>query len=318
VRYIIYGAGAVGGTLGARLFETGHDVLLVARGEHGRAIAADGLRFGTPAEGWRTLRTPVVQRADQITFTAGDVVVLALKSQGTEAVLEALAPRTGPDIPIICVQNGVENERRALRRFANVHGVCVMMQASHIEPGVVFVNNTPFHGVCDIGRYPSGIDDIDETFAADVEAASIYSTACTDIMARKYAKLLTNLLNVLEAASGRAALGSPLVQRARDEAERVFAAAGITVARSSESRFGSMAIADVEGVARLGGSTLQSIARGATSLEVDDLNGEIVLLGRLHGIPTPVNLMLQQLALRLINVRAAPGSIALAQLESSV
>jgi 2-dehydropantoate 2-reductase len=318
VRYIIYGAGAVGGTLGARLFETGCDVLLVARGDHGRAMAANGLRFGTPADGWRTLRIPVVQSADQISFAAGDVIVLALKSQGTDAALEALAPRTGPDIPILCAQNGVENERRALRRFANVHGVCVMMQASLNEPGVVFVNNTPYHGICDIGRYPSGIDAIDEAFAAATQAASIHSTARAEIMPFKYAKLLSNLVNVLEAASGRAALGSSLAQRARSEAERVYAAAGVTISRAAESRFGSMKIADVAGVSRVGGSTAQSVARGAASLEIDDLNGEIVLLGRLHGVATPVNQLLQQLALRLVTEGAAPGSMSLEQLETMV
>ena len=48
MRYIIYGAGAIGGTLGACLFEAGREVVLIARGAHGRAIAEKGLRFGSP------------------------------------------------------------------------------------------------------------------------------------------------------------------------------------------------------------------------------------------------------------------------------
>lgn len=59
MRYIIIGAGAVGGTIGARLHEGGHDVVLVARGAHLGALRADGLRFGTP-QGTRTLRIPAV------------------------------------------------------------------------------------------------------------------------------------------------------------------------------------------------------------------------------------------------------------------
>ena len=47
-RYIIIGAGAVGGTIGARLFESGHDVVLVARGAHLEAVRANGLRLRTP------------------------------------------------------------------------------------------------------------------------------------------------------------------------------------------------------------------------------------------------------------------------------
>jgi len=79
-----------------------------------------------------------------------------------------------------------------------------------------------------------------------------------------------------------------------------------------------MQFADVEGVKRPGGSTYQSLARGATTLEVDDLNGEIVLLGRLHGIATPVNTILQQLGLRLLTEKTQPGTIPVAELERTL
>ncbi|HEV8019667.1 MAG TPA: ketopantoate reductase C-terminal domain-containing protein, partial [Candidatus Lustribacter sp.] len=141
-------------------------------------------------------------------------------------------------------------------------------------------------------------------------------SACPDVMARKYAKLSLNLLNVLEAASGSEAYASDLGRRARAEADAAFAAAGIQPATAESLRTG-MRFADVEGTSRPGGSTFQSLARGATSLEADDLNGEIVLLGRLHGVPTPVNAMLQRLALRLVAERIAPGSLPLADLEEA-
>jgi 2-dehydropantoate 2-reductase len=317
VRYIIYGAGAVGGTIGARLFETGRDVVFIARGEHGRAIAANGLRFGTP-DGWRMLPIPVVDHPEKIAFAAGDVVVLALKSQDTHTALDALEKLASPDLPIVCAQNGVENERRALRVFANVYGMCVMMAAVHMEPGVVHVHNTPQSGVCDVGRYPRGSDALAQTIAADLQAASIFSDATDDIMSRKYAKLLSNLTNGLEAASGRGALGSSLAERARAEALTVFATAGIAATRAVDDRWSGMDVKAVDGVERVGGSTMQSVTRGASSLETDDLNGEIVLLGRLYDVPTPVNAMLQQLALRLLKERIVPGSLALTDLENSV
>ena len=317
MRYIIYGAGAIGGTIGARLFETGRNVVFIARGDHGHALAANGLRFGTP-EGWRTLAIPVVDHPDKLTFGDGDVVLLALKSQDTQTALDALEMLAAPDLPIVCAQNGVENERRALRRFANVYGMCVMMAAVHLEPGIVHVHNAPQSGVCDVGRYPRGNDTLAQTIAADLRASSIYSDACEDIMGRKYAKLLSNLTNGLEAASGRGALGSSLAERARAEAQTVFAAAGIVATRAVDARWTGMSIEAVDGVQRIGGSTMQSVARGARTLEVDDLNGEIVLLGRLYGVPTPVNAMLQHLAIRLLRDRVAPGSIALAELERAV
>lgn len=315
MRYIFYGAGAIGGTLGARLFESGRAVAFIARGEHGRAMAANGLRFGTP-EGWRTLRIPVVAHPDELTFGAADVVVLAMKSQDTTNALTALMARAPAGLHVVCAQNGVENERRALRRFANTHGMCVFMAGVHLEPGVVHQHNPPLGANCDIGRVPRGIDDIDAAFAADLIAAGVRSSPRPDVMARKYAKLSLNLLNVLEAAAGPEAYASDLGRRARLEADAVFAAAGIQPATAESLRTG-MRFADVEGVSRPGGSTFQSLARGAAALEADDLNGEIVLLGRLHGIPTPVNAMLQRLALRLVAERIPPGSMPLAELDEA-
>ena len=317
MRYIFYGAGAIGGTLGARLFEAGRDVVLIARGEHGRAIAAHGLRFGTP-EGWRSLRIPVVAHPGELALGNGDVVVLAMKSQDTAGALAALVASAPPALHVVCAQNGVENERRCLRLFANTHGMCVLMAGVHLEPGVVHQHNPPLGANCDIGRVPRGSDGIDAQFAADLLAAGVRSSACGDVMARKYAKLVLNLLNVLEAASGRDAYGSELGRRARDEAAAVFAAAGIHPYQAPATPQAAMGFAAVEGVERPGGSTLQSLARGASSLEGDDLNGEIVLLGRLHGVATPVNAMLQRLALRLVAERIAPGSIPLSELDAAV
>jgi len=57
-----------------------------------------------------------------------------------------------------------------------------------------------------------------------------------------------------------------------------------------------------------GGSSWQSLARGAGSIEAEFLNGEIVLLGALHGVPTPVNALLQRLAVRAAAEGAPPGT----------
>lgn len=51
MRYVILGAGAIGGTMGGRLFESGHDVVLVARGAHQAAIAGRGLELRDPDRG---------------------------------------------------------------------------------------------------------------------------------------------------------------------------------------------------------------------------------------------------------------------------
>ena len=59
----------------------------------------------------------------------------------------------------MCLQNGVANESAALRRFANVYGICVMLPASHLEPGLVVAHSAPVPGILDVGRFPDGVDD---------------------------------------------------------------------------------------------------------------------------------------------------------------
>ena len=59
-----------------------------------------------------------------------------------------------------------------------------------------------------------------------------------------------------------------------------------------------------------GGSSWQSLARGTGSIEAEFLNGEIVLLGALHGVPTPVNALLQRLAIRAAAEGAGAGILA--------
>ena len=64
-----------------------------------------------------------------------------------------------------------------------------------------------------------------------------------------------------------------------------------------------------------GGSSWQSLARGTGSIEAEFLNGEIVLLGGLHGVPTPVNALLQRLALQAAAEGAGAGSWSIEELS---
>jgi 2-dehydropantoate 2-reductase len=137
----------------------------------------------------------------------------------------------------------------------------------------------------------------------------------------KWSKLLMNLGNALEAACGPAARTSPLAARAREEGRTALETAGIDAATDEEelTRRGDLiSMHPIDGERRGGGSTWQSLARGTGSLEVDHLNGEIVLLGRLHGIPTPVNELLQRTARHLAAVGAPPGSLPVADLEAQL
>ena len=232
-----------------------------------------------------------------------------MKSQDTVAALEALG---SADVPVACLQNGVANERAALRRFERVYGVVVMCPAGHLEPGVVSAVSAPITGLLDIGRYPSGADDTAEEIAAALRSATFESVVRPDVMRWKYTKLLMNVGNAVQALCGEAARGGELARLVRAEGEACLRAAGIAFASTEEdaARRGDKLAAKLPAAARPGRSTMQSLLRGSGSIETDFLNGEIVLLGRLHGVPTPANALVQRLAGRLPGGEHAPGSFA--------
>jgi 2-dehydropantoate 2-reductase len=327
VRYIIIGAGAVGGTIGGCLALAGHEVVLTARGAHLDALRGHGLRLSTPS-GTDTVLVPAIGGPDEIGLRPGDVLVVATKSQDSVAALSEWAGRpvagggsAGQMLPVICAQNGVANERFALRRFRHVYGMCVWLPATHVAPGEVTSYGQPFAGLLWVGRYPAGTDEAIERVAADLAGSRFLAPLSPQVMRWKYSKLLSNLGNAIEALCGPAGAdpdGDPagaaceLSERATAEGTTALDAAGIgyaTPAEAREARGHHVDFAPVAGVSRGGGSSWQSLTRGTGSIEADFLNGEIVLLGREHGVPTPVNEALQRLANRAAAERLPPGSL---------
>ncbi|MBI2170055.1 MAG: ketopantoate reductase family protein [Actinobacteria bacterium] len=311
MRFVIYGAGAVGGVVGARLSQHGHDVVLIARGPHFDAIRDRGLRVDSGEESV-TLRVPVVDTPARVAWTTGDVAVLAMKTQATAAALSDLSASAPADLPVVCAQNAVENERLALGQFERVYGVCVMCPTGHLEPGVVQAFSVPVTGIMDIGRYPDGVDDVATSVAAAFSASTFVSEARPDIMRWKYRKLIMNLGNAAEAVCGPEARIGELGRRATEEGEAALAAAGIDVASIEEDaarRGDLLRIRPAAGQRWKAGSSWQSLARGTGNIEADHLNGEIVLLGQAHGVPTPVNSLLQRLANQAAGEGWAPGAM---------
>ena len=327
MRYIIIGAGAVGGTIGGCLALAGHDVILTARGAHLEALRAHGLRLGTPS-GTETVQVPAAGGPDDIDLKPGDVLVVATKSQDTVAALSqwARSPVGGggvasEELPVVCAQNGVANERFALRRFRRVYGMCVWLPATHIAPGEVAAHGQPAAGLLWVGRYPAGTDETVEQVSADLTASRFLAPVSGDVMRWKYRKLLGNLGNALEALTGGRAGGlngardgaaGELTDRVTAEGAAVLDAAGIGYASAEEVRAArghNVESAEVAGMPRGGSSSWQSLTRGTGSIEADYLNGEIVLLGREHGVPTPLNETLQRLANQAAADRLPPGSL---------
>jgi 2-dehydropantoate 2-reductase len=332
VRYIIIGAGAVGGTIGGCLFQAGHDVILVARGAHLEALRARGLRLATPL-GTSTLDIPAVGGPAEVGLRPGDTLILTAKTQDAAVLMDEWAWQpvsegtvVADTLPVVCAQNGVASERFALRRFRHVYGMHVWLPATHLEPGEVEAQGVPLAGLLHIGRYPSGTDATSAAIAHDLGNSRFIAPASENVMRWKYGKLLDNLNNAIEALCVRDASGfgagadtgaaAALRRLVRDEGTTVLDIAGFdysSAAELADVRRDSIRIEPVNGSARAGGSSWQSLTRQTGTIEANFLNGEIVLLGRQYDVPTPVNEALQRLANQASRQRTPPGSMTPAQ-----
>ena len=106
MRIAVFGAGGIGGYLGARLAQAGDDVALIARGPHLTAIQAHGLVVESPTGDFHL--TPSI--ATDCPEDAGvvDVVLLGVKAWDVRAAAEAIRPMVGPSTGMLTLQNGVE------------------------------------------------------------------------------------------------------------------------------------------------------------------------------------------------------------------
>jgi len=340
VRYVIVGAGAIGGTVAARLAQhsPAHPPLLVARNAAADTIERSGYRLRSPDDDV-TVRVEVARTPADARLRADDVLVLATKTHQAPAALQAWVdapvlaadadpgdpdPRpvgtAGDLLPVLALTNGVAAERMALRLFRRVLGACVWLPATHLVAGETAVRIAPHSGTFIVGSYPSRStrppDDGDgavlPTLAADWEASTFTVHVVDDVLRWKHRKLLQNLANALQALAGPAAPIASFATRLVAEAEDVYRASGIAWATDAEEDAWRGNVFDVRPVPGLpdavGGSSWQSVARGDGSIETDYLNGEIVLLARLAGGDAPLNAAVQRLARQAAVARRPPGS----------
>jgi 2-dehydropantoate 2-reductase len=335
-RYVIIGAGAIGGTVGAVLTRAGIPTVLVARGRHAEVLAADGMTLRTP-DG--TFRTAVIaaSRAEDVRLSDRDVLVFATKTQQLDAALQEWVdqPVFGPNgphdvvgtagarLPALTALNGVAAEEKALRYFGRVFGVCVWLPAVHLEPGEVIVRSWPVTGQFHIARWPASTRtqadaDLLAGLAEAWSAAGIVVHIPDDVAPWKYNKLLSNLGNAVGALSADAAAASDVVAAVRREGENVLRHVGIEFVSfevTTAARADGPTTRPVPGWnAGPSNSTWQSLSRNTGNVETDFLNGEIVRLAHRHGIPAPLNAALARAARAAVRHDLGPSRYSAPQL----
>jgi 2-dehydropantoate 2-reductase len=335
-RYVIIGAGAVGGAIGGRLTLAGRPTVLVARGDHLQTMQERGLRLRTPDEDI-TVPVTAVSGPDDVQLTVDDILVVATKTHQAPQALRAWADApvlgrggaedadptaptssAGERLPVFLATNGVASERMAQRYFRRVYGVCVWMPVVHLEPGEVIIRSTPRSGMLHLGAVPTGVgEDVLSTVAADLVAANFDAPRPDDVMAWKYRKLISNLGNVFQALVADHGDWRPLVDQAEREARNVLDAAGIAYTsdvEESAARAAGFTMKPVPGVPQnLGGSTWQSLTRGTGNVETDYLNGEIAAIAHQIGQDAPINARLAALGRRAAATGQRPGELSAEQ-----
>ncbi len=120
MKICIYGAGAIGGYLGAELALGGNDVSLIARGPHLEARRRNGVSLWVGEEG-TIVRPPVTD--DPAELGQQDFVIITLKAHSVSPIVERLVPLLGPDTAVVTAQNGITWLYFQIRINVNVHQI---------------------------------------------------------------------------------------------------------------------------------------------------------------------------------------------------
>lgn len=325
LRYLVIGAGAIGGLVGGKLAAQGRAVSVVARVETIDRLREEGL---TVKEGEQTFRSqPAVYLTAGEALAAGaDVILLAVKGFDTGSAIAELQASGQPVPPIVCLQNGVDNEPALAAAFGadRVIAATVTTAVSVPAAGVVVIEKARGLGVAE-GHALS------KPIAADLTAAGFNVRMYANADAMKWSKLLGNL--TANATSAICDL-PPRALFQHDglydieidmlrEALTVMQAKGIPAVdlpggpmrllafgvRNLPRRLYRPYFSRAFGGAR--GEKMPSfhidLSRGGALSEVDWLNGAVVRHGQAVGVPTPVNAALTDILTGLMRDRSSWG-----------
>jgi 2-dehydropantoate 2-reductase len=304
---VIWGAGAIGGSIGAALARAGHEILLVDRAEdHVEAIKRSGLEIKGPIDRYKVRARACTPEQVEGTF---QTVLLCVKAQDTEAAAQMLVPHLAPDGVVVSVQNGL-NERvlAEIVGEARTIGCFVNFGADYHGPGLVMYGGRGAVVVGELdGRRTARIEAIHRllrTFDADaVLTDNIWGYLWSKLIygALLFATALTNdaIAEVLDARRYRptlAALGQEIAAVAAAERVRLEPFNGFdpaTFASGASAGALERSFADMVAFNRRSAKTHSGIWRDLAvrrrRTEIDAQIGPVVEIGGRHGVPTPLS-----------------------------
>ncbi len=197
---LVYGAGAVGGYLGACLQRAGHEVTLLARTPVAAAIAADGLTVlgAQDGAGWQARPRVATDLATALDGSVFDLIILGMKSYAVDEAIEALAAALPAPPPLLAIQNGIGIEERIAARFGpeRVVAGAVTIPLSRPAPAAIRVERADRGLTLAPVEAGAPLAPWIDLFAA----ADIATTAVEDHQALKWSKALLNMVGNATAA----------------------------------------------------------------------------------------------------------------------
>jgi 2-dehydropantoate 2-reductase len=292
VRFVVFGAGGVGGYLGARLAEAGEDVALIARGQHLRAIGRDGLRLRSIAGD--AVIAPIEAADDTAEAGVADVVIVATKTWQLEDAAASMPPLVGPGTTILPVLNGVEAADVLAERLGREHvvgGLCGMISFVAAPGEVHHVGAEPW---VTLGELDGSVTDRVERLAAVLRRCrGLRVEIAEDIHVALWEKLMFITATGGVGAVTRAPMGVfravPETRAMLEEAMREV----VAVARARGVDLDPATVAErmafIDGLEPHGTASMQRDIMDGKRSELEAWNGAVVRLGRDAGVDTPVH-----------------------------
>ena len=289
-QFLVYGAGALGSVVAARL-ATAHDVALVGRRDHVEAIRARGLTV----TGKTQLETRSLEALEAVDEGPYDAVIVTTKAYDTERAVSELS-RFWDTAIFVSLQNGLGNEETMAARTQRVVGAVINQGATFLGPGEVFHAG---EGETTLGPFSGTTLSDAREIASGFNEVGLRAVATQDIRAPIWAKVVLNAaVNPVTALLGRRT-GELLDDEPLESvmAAVVHESSAIAAACGIELDAGSI-MDKIQAVARATrdnkSSMLQDLERGRKT-EIEAITGALVERARKHGVPAPVNELLLNL-----------------------